>query len=57
MVFFCGFWVFIGFNAQQRKILLQMQLRLKCNATICTLLVMQQRLQMKQLLSNINKRL
>jgi len=43
--------------AQQRKSLLQMQFKLKCNVTIYTLLVMQQELQMQQLFIELNTRL
>ncbi len=49
--------VFIGFRAQQRKSLLQMQFRLKYNVAICTLFVMHQRLQMQQLLTELNIRM
>ncbi len=46
--------MFIGLRRQQRKNLLQMQFKLRCNVAISTLFVMHQKLQMQQLLIELN---
>ncbi len=49
--------MFILFNAEQRKILLQMLFKLQCNVVIHTLFVMQQKLQMQHLFIELNTKL